>query len=244
MPPNPDLAFEPFPKMARLNREVVITEKIDGSNAQVFITPISKHSQDPFCLDYWYGPDASTWGIYAGSRTRWLQPEKNLDNYGFAAWVKENVEELKRLGHGRHFGEWWGQGVQRNYGLTEKRFSLFNVGRWFPLHDSRSCGDAFKLGDGQPGVFQLIPHPEANPAICDLDPLEAEGPKCCHVVPTIWRGNFDIFDCRACLEMLRLHGSFAAPGWKTPEGLVIFHEAAKKCFKVTLDGDEKPKSLA
>ena len=34
------------------------------------------------------------------------------------------------LGPGRHFGEWWGQGIQRKYGLTEKRFSLFNVNRY------------------------------------------------------------------------------------------------------------------
>jgi hypothetical protein len=39
-------------------------------------------------------------------------------------------EELLLLGPGRHFGEWWGQGIQRNYGLKEKRFSLFNVARW------------------------------------------------------------------------------------------------------------------
>ena len=30
--------FSQFPKMARLSREIVITEKIDGTNAQVLIT--------------------------------------------------------------------------------------------------------------------------------------------------------------------------------------------------------------
>ena len=37
-----------------------------------------------------------------------------------------------RLGPGRHYGEWWGSGIGRGYGLTkgEKRFSLFNVSRW------------------------------------------------------------------------------------------------------------------
>jgi hypothetical protein len=29
-----------------------------------------------------------------------------------------------------HFGEWWGQGIGRKYGMAEKRFSLFNVKRW------------------------------------------------------------------------------------------------------------------
>lgn len=36
------------------------------------------------------------------------------------------------LGPGRHYGEWWGSGIQRGYGLPkgEKRFSLFNTTRW------------------------------------------------------------------------------------------------------------------
>jgi hypothetical protein len=29
--------FTPFPKIARLSREVIVTEKIDGTNAQVFV---------------------------------------------------------------------------------------------------------------------------------------------------------------------------------------------------------------
>ena len=63
-----------------------------------------------------------------GSRTRWIFPEN--DNHGFARWAYEHVDELIQLGPGRHFGEWWGQGIQRGYGLKEKRFSLFNAARW------------------------------------------------------------------------------------------------------------------
>lgn len=46
--------------------------------------------------------------------------------------MAEHADELRALGPGSHFGEWWGSGVQRGYGLTggEKRFSLFNVSRW------------------------------------------------------------------------------------------------------------------
>lgn len=101
--------FVEFPKMARFSREIIVTEKIDGTNAQV-----------------WIGDDGTE--IRAGSRTRWITPEQ--DNHGFARWVEQNREELLRLGPGRHFGEWWGAGIQRRYGLTEKRFSLFNVSRW------------------------------------------------------------------------------------------------------------------
>ena len=102
--------FEPFAKIARLSREVVVTEKIDGTNSQVLITDDGD--------------------ILAGSRSRWLTPGKTPDNFGFAAWVEANRDELLKLGPGRHYGEWWGRGVQRGYGLAEKRFSLFNVAKW------------------------------------------------------------------------------------------------------------------
>ena len=112
--------FESFAKMARYNREVVVTEKIDGTNAQILIPDIpgelgkdGKGEDVPFLV---------------GSRTRWITPEN--DNFGFANWCYANKEELLQLGPGRHFGEWWGSGIQRNYGLKEKRFSLFNVLRW------------------------------------------------------------------------------------------------------------------
>ena len=100
--------FIEFQKIPRLSREIIITEKIDGTNAQVFVTEDGQ--------------------VLAGSRTRWITPES--DNHGFAAWVEAHREELLQLGPGRHFGEWWGSGIRRNYGLKEKRFSLFNVHRW------------------------------------------------------------------------------------------------------------------
>lgn len=104
--------FIPFPSIARLSggNHMVITEKIDGTNAQIRI------EQDGTFL--------------VGSRTRWITPDQ--DNYGFARWAMENEAELRKLGFGSHFGEWWGSGCQRGYGLQkgQKRFSLFNVGRW------------------------------------------------------------------------------------------------------------------
>lgn len=100
--------FEEFRKIPRLTREAVITEKLDGTNAQVCI------SEDGF--------------MQFGSRSRWLTIKD--DNFGFAQWAENNKEELLKLGVGRHFGEWWGSGIQRGYGLKEKRFSLFNVSKW------------------------------------------------------------------------------------------------------------------
>ena len=100
--------FIEFPKIARLARECVVTEKIDGTNGIVCITEEGE--------------------VFAGSRSQWITPAQ--DNYGFAKWVEGNKAELLKLGPGYHYGEWWGQGIQRNYSLREKRFSLFNVSRW------------------------------------------------------------------------------------------------------------------
>ena len=69
--------FRSFQKIFRYSRECTITEKIDGSNAIIYID---------FDMN-----------IFAGSRTRWLwgsiQDEIHNDNHGFAQWVKTNKEQ-------------------------------------------------------------------------------------------------------------------------------------------------------
>lgn len=119
------MPFESFNKIPRLNRDMVITEKIDGTNAQVLIVPtfeVPEGDDTPFVAQ------VGDMLLAAGSRNRYVTPEK--DNYGFARWVVDNQLALAELGPGLHYGEWWGSGIQRRYGLGEKRFSLFNVGRW------------------------------------------------------------------------------------------------------------------
>lgn len=105
----PEITFEEFTKIARWNRTITITEKIDGTNATIYI------------------PDDLS-GVFAGSRGRWITPED--DNYGFARWVRDHADQLVTLGAGYHRGEWWGAGIQRRYGQDRKRFSLFNTARW------------------------------------------------------------------------------------------------------------------
>lgn len=168
--------FREFPKIHRLYRDIVITEKIDGTNAQVAITDDGQ--------------------IRAGSRNRWLSPES--DNYGFYKWVIANRDELMALGPGRHFGEWWGAGIQRRYGMTEKRFSLFNVTRW---------------GD------------------------ETVRPKCCHVVPVLYAGPYSAAVIETVTSELQRTGSRAAPGFMSPEGVVIFHVPSHHLYKWTVGGD-------
>lgn len=104
------MEFAAFPKIPRWSAQnMIITEKIDGTNAQIAIS------------------DDLT-EIKAGSRNRWITPDD--DNFGFARWVDANKEHLLQLGKGVHFGEWWGQGIQRCYNKKEKVFSLFNTARW------------------------------------------------------------------------------------------------------------------
>lgn len=220
--------FQKFSKIPRLSREIVVSEKIDGTNAQVVvfdttdfleyinidhlkeISPADKRDRlnrldrfiREFCLyEEEIVPYKYALYVFAGSRKRWLNLES--DNYGFANWVKENAKELTNLGKGRHFGEYYGKDIQRNYGLQEKRFALFNIKRW---------------GD-----------PETRPA-------------CCGVVPALWRGMFDTKAIELLLQDLETEGSQAVTGFMRPEGIVIYHTASGRLFKKTIVDDEKPKS--
>jgi hypothetical protein len=174
--------FESFPKIPRLRRHCIISEKIDGTNAQICITPDGE--------------------IYAGSRNRWI--DVNQDNAGFARWVEDHNDELiSGLGPGTHYGEWWGQGINRRYGLNEKRFSLFNSERW----------------------------------------TDEVRPKCCHVVPVLYRGGFSDEAVQQALLYLRQSGSAAAPGWMNPEGVVVYMTSSSSMYKILLDNDELPKGI-
>lgn len=119
--------FVPFQKIPRWSKSqhIFITEKIDGTNAQIQI--------NEECTE-----------IKCGSRSRWITPDD--DNHGFARWVYSNKENLLKLGKGTHFGEWWGYGIQRCYNLKEKRFSLFNTLRWDTPEQSERLKEI-------PGVF-------------------------------------------------------------------------------------------
>lgn len=134
-----DREFLHFPKIP-LGAKVPcwITEKIDGTNAQIVVL--------------------NDRTVIAGSRNRWISAvPTSADNFGFAGWVRDNAGMLSRLGPGRHFGEWWGAGIGRRYGLTERRFWLFDRHRWNPE----------TLPEGLPrevGVVPLL-------ATCDIESL-------------------------------------------------------------------------
>lgn len=192
--------FKPFAKIPRLFREMCITEKIDGSNAIVHITDEGR--------------------IFAGSRNRWITPE--ADNYGFARWVNEHQGQLIGLGPGSHFGEWWGSGIGRGYGLDPgfRRFSLFNVCRW---HEAGLEPVIWPTGDPRK-VNTTLPAPE-----------------CCRVVPILFGGVFNTETVRKVMESLHKVGSCAQPGFMNPEGVVVLHRQSGHLFKMTIEHDEQGK---
>ncbi|MDA3643824.1 hypothetical protein OU416_07150 [Saccharopolyspora indica] len=166
----------------------MITEKIDGTNACVIIAE-----------------DGSE--IWAQSRNKLITPDD--DNFGFARWVENHAGVLAdTLGPGYHYGEWWGSGVQRGYGLEkgEKRFSLFNVGRYSDV---------------------------------ELDMVPGLG-----LVPVLYEGPFDQAEIEQTLADLEVRGSVAAPGFMKPEGIIVYHSAARQVFKALLENDHLSKTEA
>lgn len=214
--------FVEFPKIARLSRDAIVSEKIDGTNAQVVLSPVAETPDDQFHSRFRLCA-VNGLAVFAGSRNRWLTPE--ADNFGFAAWVRDHAEGLTALGPGRHFGEWWGSGIQRGYGLpkSEKRWSLFNAQRW---HGRGEEPRSFPKGD-----------PRLPPDVT------TEVPACCYVVPVLGIGVFTTLLVECALEELRAKGSRAAPGFTNPEGVVVFHVAGNVGFKKTIEKDETPNGV-
>ena len=208
--------FKEFGKIPRLNRQMVITEKIDGTNGAIVIMPISHingiTNEDGTVTLYDYDQRmlikrSGDYAVFAQSRSRYITTD--CDNFGFAKWVYDNANALvDTLGSGHHFGEWWGHGIQRGYGLPkgDRRFSLFNTSRW--NLDNTSSVDGLS------------------------------------VVPVLYEGPFDTHVINDKVQWLKESGSLAAPGFMRPEGVIAFHVAGDLMFKVTCEKDEVPKALA
>lgn len=203
------IEFKEWPKIPRLFRECMITEKIDGMNAGVVIEKLPGNAS---LMSLWSDVKAIALVNYEGDLFMvGAQARNGLitlkdDSHGFAAWVGKNAPDLVRiLGVGTHMGEWWGGGINRGYGLPkgEKYFSLFNVARWDPVYD------------------------------------EATWPAGLSIVPVLYEGMFSTVSVRVAVEKLKDGGSFARGGYDRPEGVVVYHTAAEEMFKVTCERDEE-----
>lgn len=222
--------YPKFKSIPRLHRRVVISEKIDGTNGLIDVIDHTSESIDRATSSkdviegasiYGTDPSGNRYLIRAGSRNRWLAPQS--DNHGFFAWMAANADALAELGPGRHYGEWFGKGIQSGYGLDEKRFALFNTSRWYdPRH-----------GYNLEYFLRDFPKAVQAPAVVTTVP-----------VLMITDGKTLNAAVAEALHTLESQGSFIAPGFMEPEGVVIYHEAAGTYFKSTIKNDESPKSLA
>jgi hypothetical protein len=192
---------------------MIITEKIDGTNAQLNIasTPYEDFfegglwsiagEQDGW--QYLHHPQAGyvitdtdqNMMIRIGSRNRWINPDaiagKGSDNFGFAHWAWTNITELSKLGVGRHYGEWYGRGVQKCYpSVTTKAWALFE--------HQRHIGAYIAMKEG---------HETAFPSVCEL-------------VPLLFKGGYDTNIIELTMASLQETGSLLCNG-DAAEGVVV-----------------------
>jgi hypothetical protein len=203
--------FRKYPSIPRYRKDIHITEKIDGTNATIVITDEATPTPGTVVHNALGKPQF----VYAQSRTRFVSREQ--DNHGFASWVFDNAEELADLlGEGYHYGEWWGSGINRDYGLKngEKHFSLFN-----------------------PDRYDYLKRPNYANSLLTTVPVLYRGPAYMPYMPA----NSDTRDAvEYTMQLLRRTGSWAlgAEGYYNPEGVVVYHTAARQLFKVTYEYDE------
>ncbi len=102
--------------------EITITQKMDGTNAQINIFEDEKGNIQAIPC----------------SRNRVISVDD--DNYGFARFVDHNKEELiELLGVGRHYGEWCGPGIQTGEGLKYKTLFLFDRQKMYERKTVQKC---------------------------------------------------------------------------------------------------------
>lgn len=194
--------FQAWPKTPRLeNEKMIITEKIDGTNAQISFNLVDYDEKVALQEDSTFKyVDIIPAGeqylvVQAGSRNRWITPDD--DNFAFAKWVKEHATKLYiSFGVGRIYGEWWGNGIQRGYDRSQKHFAYFNT---------------------------LRPIPSA---------LENMGVA---PVPVLYSGEFNLEAVSNAVNLLKLQGSMAAPGYMKPEGVCVYLRSTNTIYKVPFD---------
>lgn len=203
--------FVTWPKTPRLFRDVVLTEKIDGTNAAVVIEEIPEGLECPDIAVAEVKDETKPFDTYfaIGAQSRKRLITRKADNFGFANWVADNAETLYRdLGPGRHYGEWWGSGIQRGYGLPkgQKLFSLFNVTRY------EAGSERFETS-----ALRVVP-----------------------VLRRCMFSEFEIHrTLRELGEAGSLAAYREGVRFGDPEGIITFHTSSNSVFKTTFDDNPK-----
>lgn len=218
--------FKSWGSTPRWHKGLHVTEKIDGTNAGVSVQGFSKGTAPEFATDGLVvaGVDCD-YVVRAQSRKRIITPQN--DNFGFAAWVWENADGLANLlGYGYHYGEWYGEGIQKNpLAVSGRRWALFNTWHW----GSKPNLDRLRMVD--------IPGLTTVPVLHDE---QQDGPADYMTIPAI-------------IEGLKAGGS-RADGYMTlreahkmdfhvegPEGIIVWQRETRQRYKILLREDDKHK---
>lgn len=218
--------FKSWGSTPRFHKGLHITEKINGTNAGVSVQGVSKDESPEFVKDgiVVAGVDCD-WIVRAQSRKRIITPGD--DNFGFAAWVWDNAEGLANLlGFGYHYGEWYGEGIQKNPLAVQGRWwALFNTWHWGRKENLERLEAA-----GIPGLTTV-------PVLHDE---QTHGPADYNTIPD-------------ALEYLAVFGS-RAKGYMTvpnahkmdfhvegPEGIIVWQRETQQRYKILLREDDKHK---
>lgn len=189
-----DLDFISWTSTPRFHKYLTITEKIDGTNT---------------CIRILDGV------VTAQSRKRLITPGD--DNYGFAKWVYENAGALTDvLGYGVHFGEWFGEGIQKNpLGVEGKRFAHFSPWKF--------------QGEARERV--------ENSGLVEFVPVLHEGQADWATIPGImddllWNGT-KVKGARMVSQGFGHDDDNMAP----PEGIIVWHKESQQKYKILCQND-------
>lgn len=188
------MSYPSFPSIERLeNLHCVITEKIDGTNGLIEYWIDSNPNHFPYCQ------------VRFGSRNRYITTTD--DNSGFANFffshksrileIIGNLEEPPTQSI-RIYGEWFGKGIQRGYGLDQKYFMPFS-----------SFWAEKMIEAGIPNIKE--------PAI-------------------LYTGKFIEAEVDHQMGILKFDGSHVVPGYRNPEGIVIYFSHYNFRLKQTFTG--------
>lgn len=190
--------FKKWSSTPRFHKGLHITEKIDGTNA---------------CVIIYDGQ------VKAQSRKRIITPDN--DNYGFAKWVYENAGALTdALGYGYHYGEWYGEGIQKNpLKIEGKRFALFNTWHWARPENA----ERLEMVDGLEHVPVL--HDERLHGTANWE-----------TIPLILQ---DLMTWGSKVQAAPEHVDYDE-GWLVkpkPEGIIVWHRETQQKYKILLEND-------
>jgi hypothetical protein len=192
------VGFIKWPSTPRFHKGLTITEKIDGTNACIRILDGTVTTQ---------------------SRKRLITPDD--DNFGFARWAYDNAGALTDvLGYGVHFGEWFGEGIQKNpLGIEGKRFALFSPWKFNDTEKERIENSGLVefvpvLFEGQADEW-TIPHTIENLRIYGSRVHGAAS-----YTREVFPGEDGSYEVSACAE-----------------GVIVWHRETQQKYKILLEQD-------